>query len=112
MPSFSATRSAVMPMGRSFIPRGRERAVTICTMLRLPRFAASMRLGAREVLSMPPATHTVSCPVMMDMAAVQMAPRAEAQPRSTVTAGTSMGMPAAMAATRAGVFRSMFRQLP
>ena len=69
---------------------------------RYPKRAFGSRYGAFDIDSMPPVT-TISCsPARIIRSAISIARIEDAQTLLIVSAGTSFGIPAAIAACRAG----------
>ena len=64
----------------------------------------SSRCGACDIDSCPPATTTSNSPSRISWAASAMASRPDRHTLLMVSAGTVMGMPAATAACRAGIW--------
>src|SRR3954453_10401595 len=71
---------------------------------RCPSRARGMTYGALVIDSMPPATASSSSPARIIWSAVAIAARPDGQTLFTVSAGTSIGMPAATAACRAVIW--------
>ena len=106
----SATFSAVMPMwmsaNASVSPSWSMWSSTSPWPSRWPQRAPGSRYGAPLMLSVPPATTTSASPALIACAASITALRPEPQTLLTVCAGTDFGMPAVIAAWRAGFMPS------
>ena len=106
----SATFSAVIPMWTSsnahVSPSCTTESTSAVCPMRAPKRAAFARYGARDMLSMPPATTMSASPARIACAASATDFRPEPQSMLIVVAGTCCGMPAASDACRAGFWPS------
>ena len=97
MPNCSATFSAVIPMWMSWKasvrPSWTIESISAASPRRAPKRAAGTRYGARDMLSMPPATTMSASPARIAWAASATDFRPEPHSMLTVVAGTSFGMP-------------------
>src|ERR1035437_7905824 len=91
-----------MPSNASMRPSWTIESISSADPILAPNRAVGIRYGARVMFSMPPATTTSTSPALIICAAIATALSPEPQSMLIEVAGTSLGIPAAIATWRAG----------